>query len=360
MKKRDLLIFLNTVGFSSESSLKIFDYLIDNNIEIDNFSEIDYVEKEVLKTRSFNKLQKFSKDASLILEKVEEETQKKDIKITTILDDDFPESLKLIENPPSVLYIRGNLNIYNPIAFVGARSHSSYGKVVVDKIIDDLSIYDFTIVSGMAYGIDSISHRRALENNLNTIAVLGTGVDVPYPKSNRSLYEEIIEKGAVISEFPLGKQANIYTFPMRNRIISGLSDAVIVAEAKDKSGSLITARLAAEQGKEVFGIPGNINSIYSVGTNKLIRDGAIPLIDASDIIRFYPNLNNTENKAEEVFELEADELLIYNEIQKGNNSSNDICNNLKLDVFYINKLLTKLELKGIIEKISMNEFQILK
>ena len=231
--------------------------------------------------------------------------------------------------------------------------------MAVNKIIDAISSFDFTIVSGMAYGIDSLSHKRALLNNLNTIAVLGTGIDVVYPKSNKALYEEISEKGAIISEFPLGTSANKFTFPMRNRIISGLSKVVVVVEAKDKSGSLITARLAAEQGKEVFAVPGNITSIYSVGTNKLIRDGAIPLVEVKDIFDYYPELS--KNKVtEDNIDLDAEELLVYNLIEKGINNTNDICINLKNEVFYINKILTKLELKGIIERISMNEFQILK
>lgn len=146
---------------------------------------------------------------------------------------------------------------------------------------------------------------------------------------------------------------------MRNRIISGLSKVVVVVEAKDKSGSLITARLAAEQGKEVFAVPGNITSIYSVGTNKLIRDGAIPLVEVKDIFDYYPELS--KNKVtEDNIDLDAEELLVYNLIEKGINNTNDICINLKNEVFYINKILTKLELKGIIERISMNEFQILK
>ena len=146
---------------------------------------------------------------------------------------------------------------------------------------------------------------------------------------------------------------------MRNRIISGLSKVVVVVEAKEKSGSLITARLAAEQGKEVFAVPGNITSIYSVGTNKLIRDGAIPLVEVKDIFDYYPELS--KNKVtEDNIDLDAEELLVYNLIEKGINNTNDICINLKNEVFYINKILTKLELKGIIERISMNEFQILK
>lgn len=359
MKERDLLIFLNGINFSSENSLKILNYLLDKNIPLDDFDKVEYLEENILTKRSYERLMEKSSDFKLIIEKINEKITSIGVKVITILDDDYPESLRYIEDPPSLLYVKGNLNIYNPLAFVGARSHSSYGNMAVNKIIDAISSFDFTIVSGMAYGIDSLSHKRALLNNLNTIAVLGTGIDVVYPKSNKALYEEISEKGAIISEFPLGISANKFTFPMRNRIISGLSKVVVVVEAKDKSGSLITARLAAEQGKEVFAVPGNITSIYSVGTNKLIRDGAIPLVEVKDIFDYYPELS--KNKVtEDNIDLDAEELLVYNLIEKGINNTNDICINLKNEVFYINKILTKLELKGIIERISMNEFQILK
>ena len=359
MNKRDLLIFLNCINFSSENSLKILNYLIDNNISIEDFDKVNFLEEKILTKRSYDKLKQRSKDFDLIIEKINIRTNKLDVKVITILDNDFPESLRYIENPPIVLYIKGDLKIYNPIAFVGARSHSTYGKMDVNKIIDSIKNYNFTIVSGMAYGIDSLAHKRAILNNLNTIAVLGTGIDVVYPKSNQSLYDEICERGAVISEFSLGTGANKFTFPMRNRIISGLSRAVVVVEAKDKSGSLITARLAAEQGKEIFAVPGNITSIYSIGTNKLIRDGAMPLIETKDILDYYPDLIMKDSQKES-FELSADEILVYNLIEKGIININDICNNLNNEVFYINKILTKLELKGIVEKISMNEFQILK
>lgn len=359
MTERDLLIFLNGINFSSENSLKVLNYLLDREIPIDDFYKVDYLEEKVLSNRSNSRLQERAKDFQTIMAKIEERINKLDVKITTILDDDYPEQLRYIEDPPSVLYIKGNLKIYNPIAFVGARSHSSYGKMAVNKIIDDLRYYDFTVISGMAYGIDTLSHRRSLLNNLNTIAVLGTGIDVIYPKSNKALYEEISEKGAIISEFPLGTGANKFTFPMRNRIISGLSKSVVIVEAKDKSGSLITARLAAEQGREVFAVPGNITSIYSIGTNKLIRDGAIPLVEIKDILDLYPDILS-QKKDEEKIDMDLEEMAVYKLIEKGINNTNDICINLNNEVFYINKILTKLELKGIIEKISMNEFQIIK
>lgn len=359
LEDRDLLIFLNSLNFLSENALKVYNFLHDNEIEVENFDSVDFVEEEVLSKRSNDKLHEMHPKIDEILESVKEEARAKEIKIVTILDDDYPKSLSYIEDPPSVLYIKGDLKLKNPLAFVGARKHTSYGENVVNRLIDGLKGYDFTIVSGMAYGIDSLAHKRALYNNLNTVAVLGSGVDVVYPKRNRNLYDEIINShGAVISEFPMGLHANTYTFPMRNRIISGLSDAVVVVEAKDKSGSLITARLAAEQGREILSVPGNINSTYSVGTNKLIRDGAIPLIEVQDILDLYPDMKSNSNLDFDI-DLDAEELVVFNLLKDGLGSANDISAKLNKDIIYINKILTMLELKGAIERFSMNEFKTL-
>ncbi len=359
LKGRDLLIFLSSLNFSSENALKIYNYLSDNEIDFSEFNSVDFVNEKILTKRSNDKLQEMHSKVYEVLENVRKDTLNKEINILTILDDKYPTSLRYIEDPPSVLYIKGDLKLENPIAFVGARKHTIYGENVVNRIIDDLKGYNFTIVSGMAYGIDALSHMRALKNDLNTVAVLGTGVDYIYPKRNRNLYHEILEKGgAIVSEFSLGHGPNTYTFPMRNRIISGLSDAVVVVEAKDKSGSLITARLAAEQGKEILSVPGNINSLYSVGTNKLIRDGAYPLIEAQDILDLYPNVQlNSSNKSE--VSLEAEELVVFNLIKDGFTNPNDISNKLNKDIVYVNKILTMLELKEAIERFSMNEFRTL-
>lgn len=356
---KEFLIFLNSIFFSSENSLKIYNYLKDNDIDINDFYLVNYIKEEILTKRSYDKLIEMKNQIDNILNKVNDEINKKNIEVLTIIDKDYPNELRYIENPPSVLYMRGNLILNNPLAFVGARSHSTYGKAMVNKIIDDLKGYDFTIVSGMAFGIDALSHQRALKNNLNTVAVLGSGVDYIYPKSNRDLYNKILERGAIISELPLKTIPNKFTFPLRNRIISGLSKAVVVVEAKDRSGSLITARLAAEQGKEVLSVPGNINSIYSVGTNKLIRDGATPLIEVQDILDIYPDLVNTDEKIFNI-DLDLEELEIYNLIQKGHTSVNALCIKAKKEINDTNRILTILELKGLIERLSMNEFQIIK
>ena len=200
----------------------------------------------------------------------------------------YPERLKNIDDPPKELYCLGNLellNYKNNIAMIGARNCSSYGERAAKDFAYNLAKEDICIVSGLAKGIDSFSHIGALNGKGKTIAVLGSGLDNIYPKENTKLVEEIINNnGLVISEYPLGTKPLKYHFPARNRIISGLSDSVLVVEARKNSGTNITVDFALEQGKDVFVIPGNIYSKTSDGTNFLITEGAIPVLSYKEII----------------------------------------------------------------------------
>jgi len=206
------------------------------------------------------------------------------INIVTCLDELYPKNLLNIYDRPPFLYVLGGLEQEDiPVAIVGSRHASTYGKYTTDRISRELALRGITIVSGMARGIDSCAHRGALAAKGRTIAVLGSGLDVIYPPENKNLFTAIAQNGAVVSEFPLGTQPLSYHFPARNRIISGLSYGIVVVEAGEKSGSLITARLAMEQGREVFAIPGTIDSASSRGTNSLIKQGA-KLIDSIDDI----------------------------------------------------------------------------
>ena len=209
-------------------------------------------------------------------------------------DPDYPERLMELSDPPAVLYLKGRLPDFSSclsIAMVGTRNATSYGKRASHVISGSLAKVGVIIVSGGAVGIDSLSHTGALEAGGVTVCVLGCGINFPYLTSNRRLREDIAVRGAVISEYPPDFPPGKYTFPVRNRIISGLSDGVVVVEAGEKSGSLITARLAAEQGRDVFAVMGNITSPYSRGTNALIKDGAIPVTDFTDIISNYPRFS---------------------------------------------------------------------
>ncbi len=202
---------------------------------------------------------------------------KNQIQIITIQDKEYPKSLKQIYDCPISIYVKGNIELLNheSIAIIGSRECSNYGKDAAKYFGYHLANNNKCVVSGLAKGIDSFAHIGVLGANGNTIAVLGNGLQDIYPKENRELANMIIKKGGtIISEYPLGTPPNKMNFPARNRIVSGISNGVLVIEAKEKSGTLITVDFALEQGKEVFVVPGNINSIYSVGTNRLIKEGA--------------------------------------------------------------------------------------
>ena len=233
------------------------------------------LQKQGLKPETIQELQ----DSS-ILEKANaeiERLEKLNAQVITLEDDEYPDLLREIHDPPIALYVRGNLPkaLERPaLAVVGSRRCSTYGVNVAESLSRDLASHGLTIVSGLARGIDAGAHRGALEANGQTIAVVGTGMGTTYPKEHKKLEEQIIANGAVVSEFPLGTPPLPQNFPYRNRILSGLCFGVLIVEASEHSGSLITARLAYEQGREVFAVPGNITSQTSFGPNFLIKDGA--------------------------------------------------------------------------------------
>lgn len=211
--------------------------------------------------------------------------KEKNIKIININEREYPQALKKIYDPPISLYVKGNIEKLNNknIGIVGCRECTTYGKKSAEYFAYNLSKQNINIVSGLAKGIDSYAHLGSL-NNGNTIAVLGNGLDMIYPKENLELANEIVKRGGtIISEYPCGTKPDKMKFPSRNRIISGISSGIIVIEAKEKSGTLITVDFALEQGREVFVVPGNINSINSVGTNDLIKQGARLVTTYEDI-----------------------------------------------------------------------------
>jgi len=221
-------------------------------------------------------------------QKTEEELEllkKYDARLITYQDSLYPRSLLNIYDFPPFLYAKGHLKAYDVnIAVVGSRTASTYGKFSTERLCRELAIKGITVVSGLARGIDSAAHKGALTGKGRTIAVLGCGLDTIYPPENRELYEEIVAKGAVITEYAFGTPPSGSNFPARNRIISGISLGVVVVEANEKSGSLITAKLALEQGREVFAVPGSIDSAGSPGTHKLIKQGAKLIENVYDIL----------------------------------------------------------------------------
>lgn len=208
-------------------------------------------------------------------------------------DPTYPKLLREILDPPKVLYVRGSgtkINLDKTIAVVGTRQVTPYGRKVTKKLVEELVGHGFTIVSGMAIGVDTVAHETTIETGGKTIAVLGCGIDIIAPASNANLYWEIISgHGAIVSEMPLGVRPDKKRFVTRNRIISGLSLGVVVTEGDEHSGALITAKYALEQGREVFAVPGPITSIYSRAPAILLQNGAKLVESASDIIEEMPN-----------------------------------------------------------------------
>lgn len=246
---------------------------------------------------------------------VEEELEiakTKNVQIIAYTDKKYPENLARLNDAPPVIYAIGNIELLQntpAIAIVGARNASIAGRKMASHLAYDLTLNGVTVISGLARGIDSAAHKGALyanEQKGTTIAVVGTGVDEVYPKENQELYEQICKQGLIISEFAIGTQAQISNFPRRNRIISALSDGVVVVEAGLHSGSLITARLALEQGKEIFAVPGSPTENRSLGPNQLIKDGAILTESANDILNVLSMRSTQHVKVTKIAELPLD------------------------------------------------------
>ena len=205
-------------------------------------------------------------------------------------DPEYPQSLREIYDPPTLLYVRGHAEVLNQpcVSIVGTRKPTLYGTQMAERLGRELAARGVTVVSGMARGIDAIAHQGAMAVNGRAIGVLGTGVNVCYPKENKKLYEKVLERGAIISEFPLGTHPAPENFPIRNRIVAGMPHGVVVVEGAQYSGSLITARLAMEFGREVFGVPGNVTQPVSFAPNQLIRQGAKLVTNGEDVIEDLP------------------------------------------------------------------------
>ena len=254
--------------------------------------------KDLAYMRSLRRLNNKNLDREEILK---ENLIQNDIKYVTYSSENYPENLRNIQEPPYVLFYKGNIKLINDknmVAIVGSRRSTIYGEKVTEVIASELYEMNFGIVSGVAYGIDSKAHKSILKRGGKTIGVLGCGIDIVYPSINKSLYKEISENGLLISEFLPGTEPKAHNFPQRNRIISGLAKAVIVTEASIKSGSLITVNYALDQGKDVMVVPGPIFNSTSQGCNFLIRDGASFFLEKDDLYRFL-NVTKKDNKNKE-------------------------------------------------------------
>lgn len=297
------------------------------NLDLSTYEDIG------MRVSVFQKFQEFKKSFNLSF--YINRLKKAKVFAVTIKDALYPETLKKIEDPPIVLYCKGNPSLLNYrliIGVVGARKITSYGKEVTERIVRELVAQDFVVVSGLAFGVDAVSHSTTLSEKGKTIAVLGCGVDCCTPLENQGLYEEILDdEGLIVSEYFLGHPPSVGSFPARNRIIAGLTLGVLVTEAAEGSGSLITAQEAIKQGKSVFAVPGPINSFMSKGTFKLLQEGAHIVSSGEDILQVLnlktktsriiavaqnANLNSKEKKVVMLLEYESMRLDILAKVAK--------------------------------------------
>ncbi len=270
----------------------------------------------------------------------------------------YPPLLREIPDPPPFLYVFGELEgSSRMIAMVGSRAATRYGISTAERLAAELADSGFTVVSGMARGIDTACHKGALSVGAHTVAVLGNGLSVVYPPENRWLYERLAEGGAVITEFPINEAPNAYNFPRRNRIIAGMSLGTVVVEAAAKSGSLITARLAGEQGREVFAVPGNINSRTSQGVHHLLKQGAKLVAAAEDILEEFPYLflksdknRGKEHNVKSGGQLRGDEARVFGMLEPYPVHIDELSRKMNMPVSQLSAVLVNLELKGLVAR----------
>ena len=354
-KTKSLLWLTNTKGVSRNVARQLFTAFDAERL----YTDLESYREDIIKKfgeKIYEPLS-FSRDDKLFNDMVEM-YDSKGVEIVTVYDEAYPEKLKEISTPPLVLYAKGDVSLLSTdsISIVGSRNLSRYGKDMTVKFTEGLTLAGFTIVSGLARGADSEAHRTALTERGKTIGVLGCGIDVIYPSENRELYAEVIEKGLIISEYPSGVKPNAFQFPERNRIIAGLSNGVLVTEAGEKSGSLITADYAIEYGRGLYVIPANLNSKYGQGSNRLIKKmQAAMVLDVNDILEDQ-NMSNIKIDEPNAMQLDFNEELIVRELERGDLHFDDILEKTGLSVSVLSSLLSQMEIFGIIKKTGNNTY----
>ena len=322
------------------------------NARADEISMIPGFDKKIADSIVRNRDDKFVEKQLKILEAM-------NAGIVSLWDNEYPENLKNIFDPPILLFVRGEFKDKDKfsISVVGSRSPSVYGKLAAEKLSAELVRDGITIVSGFARGIDSVAHRSALDSGGRTIAVLGCGVNIIYPPEQRGLFFRIIDNGAVISEYPFDTPPDPYNFPRRNRIISGLSLGTLVVEAGEKSGALITANQALEQNREVFAMPGHINFPTSRGTNDLIKSGAKLVQSGNDIIEeIAPHIKKKDIEEKVIPELTQDEQIVFSILSESPVHIDKVAELSGKKTSEVSVVLLNLELKGIVKQLPGTKF----
>jgi DNA processing protein len=297
------------------------------------------------------------------LEKVWEKIQTQGIHVRTWEDDNYPQKLSEIDNAPPVLYLRGTIDLQDEwaVAVVGTRRITPYGRQVTEELATFLAQNGVTVVSGLARGVDAAAHQAALRAGGRTLAVLGSGIDQIYPPEHRRLGEDITQSGALVSDYPPGTSPDSANFPPRNRIISGLSTAVVIVEAGETSGALITATFAAEQGRDVFSVPGSIYALQSKGTNRLIQQGARPLLRIQEVLDVLSLQQVQEYKAARLaFPVDTTEAALLDILGNEPLYIDEIQVQCGLSIDKVSATLAMLELKGLVRQVGGMNYVIIR
>lgn len=351
-------LLLHTPGIGKGKCRKILDSVKNISNILKDIGSLKCELVQILSEKEYFALCETAADTDFT--QIEEKLERYNTRVITVLDPEYPQSLYKVEDMPLLLYARGDVGLLKKDCFavVGTRYPTRYGVRVTEDFVSRLA-ERFTIVSGLARGVDAIAHREALKTGGTTIGVLGCGVDIVYPMENADLYREIIKVGLIISEYDMGTAANSYNFPARNRIVSGLSRGVLVTEAGEKSGTMITISCAEEQGVAVFCVPGSIYNAASGGCNKSIRSCQSRIaLDVNDIYDEL-GLKKVDTTKPSGIQLDVNEDRIVNELtQRGEMHFEEILEIVDLTVPQLNSLLIRLEATGLVNKTKFNHWSV--
>ena len=353
--RKKFLVLFSILEFSKTNIEKAFEIINRKNIEsVENLiDDVDFT--GLMSTEEYHNFVKKSDDIFSTINNMGDNG----IVVLSQEDEDYPKAMLDLEDAPKILYAKGDLSLLNKkgIAIVGTRMPSNYGTYVTNKFAEDLAKAGLVIISGLAYGVDSISHKKALEVGGKTIAVLGGGFDHIYPEAHTNLAKEISEKGLLISEYPPTARPTKFSFPRRNRIIAGLSMGVLITEAGAKSGTIHTKEFALDYGRDLFAVPGNINSSKSELPNALIKSGqAECVLSGKDILEYYGIDIEKENK--KTISLNFDEQLILDILKDGEKDFDEIAKKSNISVNILNSYLTTLEIRGLIKRMPAKTYML--
>ncbi|MDP2091324.1 MAG: DNA-processing protein DprA [Candidatus Gracilibacteria bacterium] len=357
MDEKIYLAMLHAMGINHKKLHIIFadndDYKIFyDSLSVDILKGYDFSDKQIEYILTEKKSVKITDIQSKLLSR--------NVELVTIKDDKYPESMKQLPNIPFLFYLRGAIDNSPKFSVVGSRKITSYGEKAIESIVSEVSDY-FTIVSGGATGCDTKAHDVTMKRGNKTLSVIGTGIDIDYPVSNKKLYDEIsISGGGVISIFPVGEVGNAYNFPIRNEIVAGLSVGVLVVEAKNKSGTLITSNLALDLGKDLFAVPGDFFRLNSEGCNDLIKKGFAKLVTNSDDILQEYNISSKNIKIDRknIFFDDILEEKLYNILILESLSVDELSIKISLDVSTTSFKLSLLEIKKLIKKTYGGKYEV--